>query len=235
MNSEFIEKAVDLLKTIDEEEKDSIAAAGTLIADSIMAKGIIIAFGSGHSVVGAKELVQRAGGLFAAKRINDPSEGMFEVLPGTGELLMKRVEVKPEDVVFVISNSGRNPEGIEIALIAKEKGAKVVAVTGVQSSKQLTSKHASGKLLYQIADVVLDMHTPAGDAAIAVEGVEGNVCGISTITTAAILQASVLYAIKLMVKRGYTPPVRISKNLSEAAIKRSEEIEKNYADRVFRF
>lgn len=48
---------------------------------------------------------------------------------------MKKVDVRPNDVVVLISNSGRNPLPVEIALAAHEKGAKVVAITSLEASK----------------------------------------------------------------------------------------------------
>ena len=199
-----------------------------------MAGGIIITFGSGHSIVGAKEIVSRAGGLFPTKMIKDPSDGIFEQLEGSGLALTKRVEILPEDVMVIVSNSGRNPTGIEIAMKAREIGAKVIAVTAVEASKKLTSKHSSGKRLYELADVVLDLHSCEGDAAITVEGVEGKICGTSTIATVGLLQSMILHATETMVSRGFIPPVRISANVDYAPANRSLEIEKKYASRIYR-
>lgn len=234
MNSRYIEKAIDCLKEVDELEWGNVKKAGTLIGDSIMQGGIIIAFGSGHSEVGARELVNRAGGLFSAKKIKDPSEGMFERLEGSGYLLTDKVEIRPEDVVVIISNSGRNPAGIEVAMRAKEKGAKVVAVTAVESSKKVASRHSSGKKLYELADVVLDLHTVEGDAAIEVDGLKEKICGTSTVVTVGLLQSVVMYSVEYMISKGFNPPVRVSANL-DGGFNRSLEIEKKYANRIYRF
>ena len=234
MNSRDIDKAIDFLKEVDELEWENVKKAGELFGDSIMKGGIIIAFGSGHSEVGARELVNRAGGLFSAKKIKDPSEGLFERLEGSGYLLTDKVEILPEDVVVVISNSGRNPAGIEIAMRAKEKGAKVVAVTAVEASKHTTSRHSSGKKLYELADVVLDLHTEDGDAAIQVDGLKERICGTSTIVTVGLLQSVVMYSVEYMISKGFNPPVRVSANL-DGGFNRSLEIEKQYANRIYRF
>ncbi|WP_273399432.1 SIS domain-containing protein [Traorella massiliensis] len=234
MNSRYIEKILEMLKLIDEKEWDNIKAAGELVADSIMKGGIMITFGSGHSIVGAKELVSRAGGLFSAKMIKDPSDGIFEKLEGTGYALTQKVEILPEDVMILISNSGRNPTSIEIAMKAREIGAKIIVVTALEASKHLKSRHSSGKKLYELADVVLDLHSVDGDAVIEVEGLKEKICGTSTIATVALLQSMVMYATETMIARGFTPPVRISANVDYAPANRSLEIEKKYAHRIYR-
>ncbi|MDD2591905.1 MAG: SIS domain-containing protein [Erysipelotrichaceae bacterium] len=234
MKNEYIENAIRLLQEIEVKEEENITKAAQLVADAIMNDGIMIAFGSGHSVVGAKEIVSRAGGLFAAKQIKDPSDGAFEQLEGSGKALIKRVEIKPEDVLVLISNSGRNPASIEMAIEAKRIGAKIIVVTALEASKQLTSRHSSGKLLYEFADAILDLHSVVGDAAIEVEGVQGKICGTSTLATVALLQSMILYAVKIMVSKGYNPPVRVSANVDYAPANRSLEIEKKYANRIYR-
>lgn len=234
MKNEYIATIIKMLTEIEVKEEENITKAAQLVADSIMNDGIMIAFGSGHSRVGAKEIVSRAGGLFPAKEIKDPAEGIFEKFEGVGLVLVKRVEIKPEDVLILISNSGRNPVSIEMAIEAKKIGAKIIVVTALEASKKLTSRHSSGKLLYEFADVILDLHSVEGDAAIEVEGVDGKICGTSTITTVALLQSVVLYAVKIMVSKGFNPPVRISANIDGGA-SRSAEIEKKYAHRIYRF
>jgi len=234
MNSRYIEKSIELLKEIDKLEKENIEKAGKAIGDTIMNGGILITFGSGHSLSGAKEIVSRAGGLFPTKMIHDPSDGKFERLEGCGYALVKQTEILPEDLVIIISNSGRNPAGIEIALKAKEKGAKVLAVTAVESSKLLSSRHSSGKRLFEIADYVLDLHSEPGDASLNVEGINEKICGTSTISTVALLQSAILYSVEYMISKGYVPPIRISANVDGGTLERSLEIEKKYANRIYR-
>ena len=88
------------------------------------------------SYAAAIEVAGRAGGLFAAKVIKDPAMGIYEVLEGSGTILMRKVEVLPEDVVIIISNSGRNPLPIEIAMKVKDIGAKPVSYTHLDMYKR---------------------------------------------------------------------------------------------------
>ncbi len=223
-------------KLIDELEKtqmEAIEAAATLFADAIMNGGIIQAFGAGHSNAGALEITHRAGGLIPTKNIKEPAGGAYESIEGVGESFMKKVDVREEDVVVVISNSGRNPLPIEVAIGSKKKGAKVIAVTSVEASKNLTSRHSSGKNLYEVADVVLDNRTIEGDSTIEVEGLDTRVCGMSTITTAVLLQAVTLRTVEIMLERGYTPPIYKSQNI-DGGREYNEALEEKYIHRLYR-
>lgn len=229
----YFETIEVLLKEIEETQEEAIHQAAQLIADSLQKGGILQSFGSGHSYAAAIEVANRAGGLFAAKVIKDPAMGIYEVLEGSGDILMRKVEVLPEDVVLIISNSGRNPLPLEIAMKVKEIGAKLIVVTSLNASKGMKSRHKSGKLLYEFADVVLDNHSIDGDAAIEVKGLPTKICGTSSIAAAALLQATILESVEIMLANGFEPPVRISANV-DGGTERSIKIEKAYANRINR-
>jgi len=234
LKDRYYQFIVDMLTKTEADQSENIAKAAELIANAIMAGGIVQSFGSGHSYAGAIEVANRAGGLLAAKLIRDPAMGMYESLEGTGDILLRKVEILPEDCVIIISNSGRNPLTIEMAIKIKAIGAKLIVVTSLAASKHLKPRHSSGKLLYEFADVILDNHSLDGDAAIEVKGLDVKVCGTSSIGTAALLQATILSSIELMIARGYTPPVRLSANV-DGGTERSLELEKKekkYLQRV---
>lgn len=213
MQNEVFTVAVDLIEKVRVSQQENILAAAKCIADTFEAGGLLQAFGSGHSNAGARELCHRAGGFVPTKAIQEPAGGLYESVNGVGEIFMKKVDIRKEDVVFIISNSGRNPLPIEIATQAKERGAKVVAVTSVEASAKLSSKHKAGKRLFEVADVVIDNMVPDGDACITLEGLDTAICGMSSITTAVALQATVLEAAKRLLARGITPPFFKSQNI----------------------
>lgn len=233
MNNLFFEKAIALLQKIDQLQVENIEAVSDLFVDSLGKGGIIQTFGNGHSYAAAIEIVERAGGLFSVKAIREPSMGLYETIEGVGTYFMHRVEVLPEDVVVVFSHSGRNPLVVEVASIAKERGAKIVAVTSLEASKQLTSRHSSGKLLYHYADAVLDTLVEAGDASIALEGMDAKVCPVSSVGAVALMQATMLRTYEKMLAKGIVPEVRISGNV-EGGRERSLELQRKYASRVNR-
>ncbi|MEG0832464.1 MAG: SIS domain-containing protein [Oscillospiraceae bacterium] len=232
MENQVFATARQLIKKLEDSQGANITAAANSIADAFMNGGILQAFGSGHSNAGALELCHRAGGFVPTKAIKEPAGGAYEAVPGVGEIFLKKVDIRKNDVVFVISNSGRNPLPLEIASQAKERGATVVAVTSVSASSKLTSKHKSGKRLFEIADIVIDNMVPDGDAAITVEGIDTAICGMSTITTAVALQAVVLEAAQILLSKGQNPPFYKSQNVDGGA-EYNETLLGKYFDRLY--
>lgn len=232
MSLAFFEECKRLTNLLEEHEQNNISQAAEILADGIMNGGIIQAFGSGHSHAGALEISGRAGGLIPSKVIMDPAGGMYEQCEGVGELLTHRVMIKPHDVFFLISNSGRNPMGIEIAKWVKDHGNKLIVVTALDISKKSTSRHSSGKLLYEFADVVLDNHSGYGDAALSIEGVNSKVCGTSSFAATLLLQQTMYEAYSMMTKKDFEPPIYKSANV-DGGFEYNLEIENQYSDRIF--
>lgn len=223
----------NILKDLENTQTDNVETVAAAIADSIQNGGLVQAFGAGHSYGGALELTHRAGGFIPSKNIKEPALGAYESVEGVGTSFMKKVDVRPNDIVFVISNSGRNPLPIEVAIRAKEKGAKVVAVTSLEASKNLKSKHSGGKNLYEVADYVLDNRVPEGDSCIEIPGLDVKACGMSSITTAVVLEAVVCRAIEILLDRGIVPPIYKSQNI-DGGREYNEAIEKDYIERLYR-
>jgi uncharacterized phosphosugar-binding protein len=81
--------------------------------------------------------------------------------------------------------------------------------------------------------VVLDNRVLFGDASIDVPGLPVKVCGTSSISAAAMLNAAILEAIQIMVKAGYFPPVYMSANV-DGGPEFNEKLTQKYADRLYR-
>ena len=233
MRNEYFKVIEELLKEVEATQSGNITIAGEMIAQSIMDGGILQAFGSGHSFAAAIEITNRAGGLIPAKAIKEPAGGMYETIEGVGNLFLKRSDIRKEDIVVLISNSGRNPLPIEIALKCREIGAKIIVVTSLESSKELSSKHSCGKNLWELGDVVLDNRVMKGDSTIEVPGLPVRVCGTSSVSAAVMLNAAVLEAIQIMLSKGYVPPVYMSQNVDGGA-EFNERLTAKYADRLNR-
>jgi len=234
MNSRFLEQIVDLIKRIDEQQYVNIKKAADLIVDTFENDGIVQTFGSGHSYAAAIELVERAGGFVATKLIKDPAMGVYETLEGVGEIMMRKVDIRPEDVVIVISYSGRNPQVVEIAKAIKQRGAKIIAVTSLDASKGMDSRHSKGGKLHELADVCLDMMGGHGDASIQVDPLPEKVCPMSSVAAASLIQATLLEVVEKMVAKGIMPDIRISANIDGGGLARSLELSKKYAHRIYR-
>ncbi|MEN6522069.1 MAG: SIS domain-containing protein [Armatimonadota bacterium] len=209
---EYQEKALGVLQKIAATQSEPIQDAARIAAEHIANNGILHLLGSGHSLITALEAHGRAGGMVPIDIIFDKTFGKIERLPGYAELLLKNYDVD-NGVVVVISNSGRNALPIEVALESKKRGAKVIALTSLAHSKSVTSRHPSGKRLFEIADVVVDNCCEPGDAVVEIEGVRGKVGATSSVACTFIINSILVQATENIAKMGVTPPVLISANL----------------------
>ena len=145
--------------------------AAEAVLKSARQGGLVYAAGSGHSLASVLETFYRAGGLPFVRPLWDvellPLNGadrstVAERRPGLGDRLVRGAAVGHQDTVVVFSNSGVNSVPVEIALAAKDVGARVVAVTSVKASDAAPLR--AGRRLHELADVVLDTLVPPGDA-----------------------------------------------------------------------
>ena len=229
----YFDKIESLLTLARESERDSIRAAGALVAQTIEAGGIVQAFGCGHSRAGAMEISMRAGGLVPVKLLDEPSQGRYEKVQGVGAKYMTECDVRPGDLFIIISNSGVNPMPVEVAEHAKKLGCKVVALTTLEVAKTEKPRSASGRKLFELADVVVDLHSCYGDAALEVDGVESKVCGTSSVVADVLLNGNMLEAIERMVADGVEPPILSSGNVAGGEEK-SRALVMKYYDRLLR-
>jgi uncharacterized phosphosugar-binding protein len=102
-----------------------------------------------------------------------------------------------------------------MAIIAKEKGAKVIVITNLKHTKSITSRHPSGKKLYEIADLYFDNGGEIGDAAISIEGLDTKVGATSTATGAVILQSIMVQVAENLIQKGTIPEIFSSSNSDE--------------------
>jgi uncharacterized phosphosugar-binding protein len=231
MSDRYFQALDEILARVRVANQDSIAGAAAIVADTIAADGIVHAFGSGHSQLLAIELAGRAGGLAGIQVILDPGQGKAETLEGYAATIVRDYTFEPRDCLIVISNSGRNPSPIEMAMIGREHGMKVIAVTAADFSRSVSSRHSSGRRLLDLADVVLDTRGAAGDAAVHIAGAPADVGPTSTVVGAALLNAVMAEAVAELVRRGVPPPILVSQNTDNFA-EHNEALRRRYAGRI---
>jgi uncharacterized phosphosugar-binding protein len=223
----------------------AIDDAVTLVADSLEAGGVVQAFGTGHSEAFAMEIAGRAGGLIATNKIQlrtlvlrgdrsvaELGGAEFERDPNIGENLLALFDIQPNDVFMIASNSGVNGSILGIALAAKARGHKVIAVTSLDHTMKVTPKHPSGKRLSEVADIVIDNLAPFGDSTMKLEDGTG-IGAVSSLTAAFIAQRITIGVAEAMRQRGKTPPVYISANIP-GGDEHNRALEDLYGERIRR-
>ena len=213
MYKEYLDFILDRVQKIKDTEGEAISKAAALLGDTLINGHMVYTFGSGHSQLLAMEIHARAGGLYPVQAIIDPMKGKAEKLEGYGSILVEYAPYKHDDLIFVISNSGRNPEPLEVAMDARGKGVKVVVLTSMEHTRSVASRHSSGKKLYELGDVVLDSYVPAGDASMTYKGLKPKAGALSTVLGATVLNAVVVEAIQYLLGHNYEPPILMSANL----------------------
>ncbi|MEO0510769.1 MAG: SIS domain-containing protein [Verrucomicrobiota bacterium] len=237
LSETFYKTSIALQESVRTANQATLQAAGERIAESIADGGVLHTFGSGHSQILAAEIERRAGGLVPVSSINDPADGWPEQIAGYGARLFQRYAyqyaVQPGDVVLVISNSGRNASPIEVAMEAKATGLDVVIMTSLEMSKATTSRHPSGKKLYELGDFVLDNGGVPGDAAIDAPGFTYKVGPTSTMSGALLLNLLSMEIIEKLIAMGVTPPTYVSQNADGGAA-HNEALAQKYRHRIRR-
>jgi len=183
----------------------------------------------------AQEMFSRAGGLVRVYPVFDTSlsvmdgavkSTLLERAPGYARILLSSITLHPNSVLMIFSNSGKNSVPVEMAIAAKERGLKVVAVTSVGYSKSVPPDNPYGKRLFEVADVVIDNKVPAGDAVVAIPGLDAPMGAISTIVNAFIAQLVAMKTAQKMLERGVKPEVWVSANVPGADAKNLVYLEK---------
>ena len=139
----------------------------------------------------------------------------LERLPQLGSTVVAESGVGEKDVLFLISNSGRNSVPIDAALEGKKRGAVTVALTSMAHSSAVTSRHPSGKRLFEVCDYVLDNCGVYGDACINLPGLTQAISPTSTVLGAAVVNLVMTETACLLLERGITPPVFASANTDQ--------------------
>lgn len=218
----YLPKLLKMLETIEREESVAISRAAEAAYRSIKAGGLLHVFSTGHSHMIVEEMFYRTGGLIPVNPIleNDLMlhEGaitstLLERQPGKAAEVLGKAGISKGDTVIISSNSGINTVPIEAAIFAKEKGATIICVTSVETSKVLQSRYKDGKKLYEVGDIVIDNHAPLGDGLLEVPANHQPTGGASTFGSLFIAQRIVLKIENRFLAEGKLPPIFQSANI----------------------
>lgn len=240
----YLQIAQEVLKRIEATQIDAIAQAAEMCTETIAEDGIVYLFGSGHSRMAVEEIFPRYGsfpGFYPIVELavtfhnqvvgcNGQRQALFlENISGYAEVILRNFNFGSNDCMIVFSNSGTNILPIEIAMGAQTRNLPVIAVTSVAHSEASASKHASGKRLFEIADLTIDNCNPPGDAVVDIPNLDYPVGPTSSIGTLSICNAIKCRVAELLTARG-KPPVVLTSSHFLGAEESAKQIERAYHD-----
>jgi uncharacterized phosphosugar-binding protein len=224
MGKAYFQMAIQTIEKVMETQFDVLDQAAEWITESIKHDGVLHLFGAGHSHAITEDVFWRAGGLAPVNAILDygytllgggsPTRGtQLERLEGYSKIIMDNYDLRPSEILIVVSQSGINPGPVEAALVAKSRGLKVVALTSLEQSRNAKSRHSMGKRLFEISDLVIDNCVVPGDACIEIDSSLPKAAPLSTVVSCAILQSLVAEVAMRLYQGGYNPPIWLSANI----------------------
>lgn len=237
---QYGEAALRVLRTILATQAGAIATAADWIAESLMEGGVLHVFGSGHSHLTAEEAFHRAGGLVPVNPLLAPFlspvspprvAAALERLPGVADALLASHDLRRGEVLIVISNSGINAAPVEVALKARDRGLRVVALTSLAHSRGASSRHPSGKKLYEVGDLTIDLCGAIGDAGVTFPGWAGRAGPTSGLAGGLIVHALGTAVVARFLAKGLDPPVYLSANVP-GGDEHNRALEARYRDRI---
>jgi uncharacterized phosphosugar-binding protein len=224
MNKEYLRNIQKLLEKLENTQEQVIEQVAEVCADCIYNGGLLYFFGTGHSHMICEEPFYRAGGLASIYPILETDlmlhEGAsksssYERLEGLGNVVVSHTPLGKGDVLFLISNSGRNCAVIDAALEAKKRGAVTVAITSMNHTTNVASRHSSSLNLYQVCDFVLDNGGIVGDASVSLDGLPQKIAPTSSVIDITLVNLVLVNTVELLLQKGMTPPVFTSANTDQ--------------------
>lgn len=214
---QYLQQAQSLLNRIVDTQMAALERAADLVADTIQRDGLIYTLGSGHSLTIAAELYFRAGGMPYFDVIQDRTFGRAERLSGYASALLDSYPISPNDLLIIVSNSGRNALPVEMATEARQRGIFTIGITSLKHSQAVNSRAPAGLRLFEACDLVIDTCGMPGDASIEIApGNSARVCPTSTLAGVFIANCISGMAAQRIIEKGGKPPVFLSANLDGA-------------------
>jgi uncharacterized phosphosugar-binding protein len=210
------------IDAIEATQVDAIRQAASHFATTILKERLVHVFGTGHSRMAVEEMFPRYGSFPGFHPIvelsmtfhnpvvgaNGQRQAMFlENVQGFGAVLWRNFAISPDDALLAISTSGCNAVTVDVALEARQRKMFVVALTSLAHAAASTSRHESGKKLHEVADLVLDQQSPAGDSAVWVANLETPVAPLSSVTGCTIINLVKAGVARLLTEAGAPPKV----------------------------
>ncbi|MDR3573198.1 MAG: SIS domain-containing protein [Anaerolineaceae bacterium] len=241
----YLTIAAEIINKIATTQMPAIEQAAQICCNTIVNDGLVFCWGGGHSRMSVEEMFPRIGafpGFYPMVELaltfytnfigpDGMAQSFFlERQEKYAEAILANYEFGPHDSMICFSSTGINGLVIEMALQAKARGLPVMAVSSLEHSRSTISRHSSGKKLPEVADVVIDNCTPAGDAVIKLEGLKYSVSSTSTIGAVAVVNALKARTAELMLAQGVQPVVLTSPHFADHPQEADEQLQRVYKE-----
>jgi len=192
-----------------------------VIADAYVGERTIYVFGCTHSAILAEDVFYRAGAPTFWRPLWGPGMSIATT-PGfltsaverneeIGRSVIECSQLGKDDVLVVISTSGKNGAPVAVAEAASKRGARLIVICS-SAYRDQKGNHRTIPNLWSFAGraVIIDNHVPCGDASISVGSCPMG--PLSTIAGSFIMHTLSALAVEKIAARGLTPPVFLSSN-----------------------
>lgn len=242
---DFISEIAKICAGVEQEEGKRIREAASVCAATIAAGRGVFLFGAGHSALPCQEAFPRIGSVVGFIQLTEPAlsynghvigkggqrqMSFWEGTSGLAEVILANYQLQPRDTLIVISNSGINALPVELCHLANRQGLTTIGLTSREHSLANQPRNPLGKRLLDLADIVIDNHTPEGDALIDL-GVGERLGGSSTIIHMVIVNALIVETGARLREGGFPLQVYPSHNVSgdrEGVLEKEEHVFEAY-------
>lgn len=223
----YYSQVMELITKIETEQYENLRAAGELMAQAIKEDRLINVYGGGgHTTLPVGEMFFRAGGLCNINPCMETGLSVFnqaqkylslERCVNYGRAIMDYYNLQEGDVLIIYHNIGTNPATIDAAMEAKERGAKIIAVSSSDWQKNTPMdyelRHPSKKNLFDLADICIEDYNPLGDTVVKLDGFDTPIGPISNMTDFYIVHRLEIECAKACLAMGIEPPFWRSANV----------------------
>ena len=214
---EWLAAARRVMDDIETTQLPAIEQAAELMVASIASGRWVHTFGCGHATLPVEEMYPRIGGFvgfhpmielpltFFTRIVGESGIHQFlflERAEGFGVEIMKSYDFDPRDTMWIFSHSGINNVNIDIALRSRDLGMKVVVAGSATAFADKTSRHSSGKKLFELADVVIDTCVPAVDASVDLVNHQDRIGPVSTMAFVTVVWMTITTVAERLAARG---------------------------------
>ncbi len=247
--TQWLTNAREVMDKIESTQMDNIKQAASIMAESIAVDRWVHTFGCGHATLPIEEMYPRIGGFvgfhpmielpltFFTNIVGGMGVHQFvflERVEGYGKEIMKSYNFDPRDTMWLFSHSGINNVNIDIALEAKRIGMKVVVLGSAEAFKDTKTRHSSGKKIFDLADVVVDICVPSVDASVDLKNHQDKIAPVSTMAFVSAVWMIVSTVAEILVNRGIKLYIHPSHNVpgDTTARERLDEALQEYKRRI---